>query len=69
MVKDNEYDDSEAPYDEQALWRLIQALERAAWGRKWSEVKQARKALEQVLGKRPHDPLFQPRLDKPLASA
>lgn len=39
-------------------WRLIQALERAAWSRRWSDVKKARKALEAVLGPRPHDPLF-----------
>jgi hypothetical protein len=54
-----ERDDSEAPYDEQVLWRLIQTLERAAWARRWSDVKHARRALEKVLGKRPHDPLFQ----------
>ena len=40
------------------LWPLIQALERARWKRKWSEVKAARKALEAHLGKRPSDPLF-----------
>jgi hypothetical protein len=40
------------------LWPLVQELERAAWERKWSRVKKARKALEAVIGKRPHDPLF-----------
>lgn len=42
------------------IWRLVQALERAAWSRRWSDVKKARKALEHVLGPRPHDPLFTP---------
>ena len=46
------------PIDQHQLWLLVQELERAAWERKWSRVKQARRALEQVLGKRPHDPLF-----------
>lgn len=50
------------PYDpwkvQPKLWPLIQALERACWKRKWSEVKAARKALEAEIGDRPHDPLF-----------
>lgn len=42
----------------QELWVLIQAAERAAWKRKWSELKTARKALEAVIGPRPSDPVF-----------
>lgn len=44
--------------DVQRLWPLIQAIERAAWRRKWSELQQARKVLEAAIGPRPHDPLF-----------
>lgn len=44
--------------DTELLWRQIQTLERAAWSRRWSDVKRARKVLEKELGKRPHDPLF-----------
>jgi hypothetical protein len=45
--------------DKEKVWLLVQALERAAWSRRWSDVKKARRALEKELGKRPHDPLFQ----------
>jgi len=44
--------------DKEKVWLLVQGLERAAWSRRWSDVKKARRALEKELGKRPHDPLF-----------
>lgn len=59
--RDDFYDGQQAGarvMDKDKVWVLIQTLERAAWSRRWSDVKKARKALEAVLGPRPHDPLF-----------
>lgn len=43
--------------DEQ-IWQAVRDLERAAWARKWGTVKQARKALERLIGPRPSFGLF-----------
>jgi hypothetical protein len=41
------------------LWALVHAVEQAAWSRKWSALKTARKALEPHLGPRPHFTSFE----------
>lgn len=46
------------------LWSKIQALERACWSRKWSDIKRARKAIEADLGKRPEATLSFTREDR-----
>jgi hypothetical protein len=51
-------DDKQHPSAFVGLWPLIQALERAAWHRRWAAVRKARKELERVVGPRPRDPLF-----------
>lgn len=48
-----EFSGEQVTHSVDPLWLKIQALERACWSRKWSDIKRARKAIEADLGKRP----------------